>query len=85
MSWNHRIVRRKDPDGTLTFAVHEAYYDSEGRIYAITADSVAPMGDTPMELYQEFMTMKMMVMKDKDRSARILDYDAIPEPGAVSP
>ena len=83
MSWSYRIIRRRDPDGTPSFALHEAYMDSEGRVYAITKEPAVAIGDTPAELYEVLMMQKMSAMKQQGRT--ILDYDAVPEPGAVEP
>lgn len=47
MSWNYRVVRRVFFEGgngeEVTFAVHEAYYDDDGKVTSITKNSVAPI------------------------------------------
>ena len=43
--WNYRVVERDD-----TFAIHEAYYDDAGNVTHITAEPVAPMGESLAEL-----------------------------------
>lgn len=30
MSWNYRVIRFEDPDGTNVLAIHEVYYDLDG-------------------------------------------------------
>ena len=29
MSWEYRVMRYTDPDGSFDFAIHEVYYDNE--------------------------------------------------------
>ena len=29
MSWEYRIIRHTDPDGSHDFAIHEVYYDND--------------------------------------------------------
>ena len=79
MSWNYRITRKSTPNGPY-FAIHEVYYDKEDRAYAITENPSYPSGETPEGLREDLMMMKMDATK---RS--VIDYDSVPEPGAVSP
>ena len=79
MTWNHRVVRRRDADGTYVFGIHEAYYDAHGRCYAVTAESVAPIGSTPEELNGELMLMKSAAKRP------VLCYEDVPERGAIAP
>ncbi|MCG3212450.1 MAG: hypothetical protein FOGNACKC_06120 [Anaerolineae bacterium] len=44
-TWNYRIVER---DGI--FAIYEVYYDAAGNVTSITAEPVAPMGESLDEL-----------------------------------
>lgn len=57
MSWNYRVVRTTSPfpvDGEQPhwFAIHEAYYDAEGGITAITERPVAFESDSIQGLQQ---------------------------------
>lgn len=54
MSWNYRIVKSADPDGTEVWAVHEVYYDSEGKPEAWTERPSHPLGETWNELHRDF-------------------------------
>ena len=47
--WNYRLVRRKHPDGSRSYAVHEAYYDEAGRIWAVTENPAEVFGTTLKE------------------------------------
>jgi len=78
MSWNWRVVR-KTVEGKAIYAVHEAYYDGSGRIWAVTEESAAAQGGSVKELEDELR--QQLGALDKP----ILDYDDIPEPGAVNP
>lgn len=59
MTWNHRLVRRTYPDAAqgVWFGIHEAYYDDDGKIYAITEEPVAPCGEAVEELREEISRM----------------------------
>lgn len=46
MSWNYRIVRTQDPDGSPLYAIHEAYYDKLGSVASITTTPVAAVSET---------------------------------------
>jgi hypothetical protein len=51
--WNYRVVRKKNANADAidqkervrhTYAIHEAYYDKNGHVGAITQDPVEPFG-----------------------------------------
>lgn len=82
--WNYRVVRKKntyiDPANKkkrvdYTYAIHEAYYDENGFVGAITQDPVEPFGENIEELRHSW------VMMGEAFGQPILDYDNIPEPG----
>jgi len=82
--WNYRVVRKKhtwnDPTQNTeredySYAIHEAYYDDNGYVGAITQEPVAPYGDTVEELRHSW------VMMVEAFGQPILDYENIPEPG----
>jgi len=82
--WNYRVVRKKhtwiDPSDNqekidYTYAIHEAYYDSNGYVGHVTEDPVKPFGNTIEELRHDWMTMAEAF------GYPLLDYDQIPEPG----
>ena len=84
MSWNYRIVRQKhtwfDERSHIErvnyeYGIHEAFYDSEGHVGAITCDLVGPSGDTVQELRHAW------VMMAEAFGQPILDDGMIPEPG----
>lgn len=92
--WNYRIVRHKtdmkewynsrklelpkdSPEIEYTYQIHEAYYDKQGKVHAITEEEVGPSGDSIEELKRSMELYKQAL----DRP--VLDYDNIPEPGAL--
>lgn len=82
--WNYRVVRKrhvytdsKDKQERVdyTYGIHEAYYDNNGHVGAITRDAVEPFGDDIEDLRHSW------VMMAEAFGQPILDYDNIPEPG----
>ena len=53
MGWNYRIVRQVEQDGTEAFGIHEAFFDAQGRVWAITEDPVGAVGDTRDEVVED--------------------------------
>jgi len=82
--WNYRVVRKKntyiDPANKkervdYTYAIHEAYYDENGHVGAITQEPVEPFGENVEELRHSW------VMMAEAFGQPVLDYGNIPEPG----
>ncbi len=82
--WNYRVVRkknvstgavRKKESVSYTYAIHEAYYDRNGHVGAITQDPVQPFGENIEELRHAWVVMAEAF------GLPILDHDNIPEPG----
>jgi len=81
--WNYRVVRKKtvlaDPNSKkerthFTYAIHEAYYDKNGKVGSITQESINPFGENVEELRHSWLMMAEAFGQS------ILDYDSIPEP-----
>ncbi len=49
MTWNYRIIRSIDPDGEVSFGIHEVYYAWE-KVSGWTSEPVSPCGETAEEL-----------------------------------
>ena len=84
MSWNYRRVLRQYENGESEIAIHEAYYDSEGRVWAITTEPAqvcAILGESESE--DPLRDVLIMMLKALDKP--VLDFDGIPEPGAINP
>lgn len=85
--WNHRVVKKiyrgVDRLGNrweeIWYGIHEAYYDDQGLVFAITEEPVAIIGDN----YKKLKETVEWVMNCVDKP--ILDYDKIPEEGAENP
>jgi hypothetical protein len=86
MSWNNRIVRKKHISKTkvngkktisYTYGIHVAYCDKNGKVLAITKDPVEPHGDTVSDLKKGYLMQADAFTKP------VLDYDKIPEEGAI--
>ena len=82
--WNYRVVRKKsiytDPVNkkekvAYTYAVHEAYYDENGHVGAVTQEPIEPFGENVEELRHSWLMMAEAFGQP------VLDYDNIPEPG----
>jgi hypothetical protein len=82
--WNYRVVRKKNVNAdaidkkeraSYTYAIHEAYYDNNGHVGAITQDPTEPFGENIEELRHAWVTMAEAF------GLPILDFDSIPEPG----
>ena len=88
--WNHRVVRRTYPDGSVLLDIHEAFYDDSGLVWGITEDPIAPgveescAGlDIPGETVEDLKKVLNWMIEACNKP--ILDYENIPEPGAKSP
>ena len=75
MTWNHRLVRRSE-NGETWYGIHEAFYDKNKRVRAITKDPIDVIGESVEEVRETLQRMLRAL------EAPILDYEAIPEPGA---
>src|SRR3972149_8456632 len=82
--WNYRVVRKKNANADAidqkervryTYAIHEAYYDKNGHVGAITQGPVEPFGENIEELRHAW------VMMAEAFGLPILDFDTIPESG----
>ncbi len=78
--WNYRVVRKRYVNpGTererYTYAIHEAYYDNNGHVGAVTRDPVEPYGENIEELRHSW------IMMAEAFGLPILDFGSIPEPG----
>ncbi len=57
-TWNHRIVRKRDPNykeesaawPEFYYEVHEAHYNDNGELCAITENAISPYGESMDDL-----------------------------------
>ena len=57
--WNYRVLRFQTP-GMLDpqYAIHEVYFDAEGRITGCTEEEVSPFGESLEELREDLEAYK---------------------------
>lgn len=85
MGWNHRVVRKTYPDGQVMIGIHEAFYDDNGLVWAITEDAVSPSVDETNagETVEDLKKVIGWMLQACDHP--VLDSNKIPEEGAESP
>ena len=69
MTWNHRVIRRKYETGEEYFAIHEVYYDDNGKPNGVTALPIAIFEDSVEDLAITIERVKECLSKP------LLDYD----------
>lgn len=57
MSWDHRIIKYVDGEGTTHFGIHEVYYGGSGRPEMYTEGASAPYGESLYELREDLQRM----------------------------
>jgi hypothetical protein len=62
--WNYRVMRK---DGQ--YAVHEVFYEDDGRVSGYTTDPVFPRADSLEELADEFQRYRRAL------DETVLDYE----------
>ena len=50
MTWDYRVMKFVDGEGTVSFMVHEVYYAFDGSLDTYTEDGCSPYGETLEEL-----------------------------------
>jgi hypothetical protein len=79
MTWDCRVIAKKDKTtGEIWHAVHEVFYDENGKIWGATVGPITPMGETVDDLITELAEHLVACGKP------VLDFEAIPEPGAIN-
>lgn len=85
MSWHYRVIRHKGANFSYSesgdwYAIHEAYADAKGRIWAITQEPVHVSSDTADGIRWVLEHM----LKDLDKHP-VLNEEDIPEKDAEAP
>jgi len=73
MTWNYRVLRNFNDDGTFYYQIHETYYDTDGKIMCYSDDGIKPYGETVPELKDDLLYM----IKALDKP--VLDYETLEE------
>jgi hypothetical protein len=58
MSFNHRVMRHRDLDGTFVYQVHEVFYDDDGKIDGWSSGPAKPCGESLGELMRDLQHMR---------------------------
>ena len=69
MTWNHRVIRRRYETGEEYFAIHEVYYDNDGKPSSVTTLPVAIFEDSINDLAITIDHIRECLDKP------VLDYD----------
>ncbi|MET3878841.1 hypothetical protein [Chitinophaga sp. OAE865] len=64
MSWNYRVMKRKNKSGEYEFGIYEVYYDEEGNIESWTENPVTPVCSSGDGLLYELNLMIDALKKD---------------------
>jgi hypothetical protein len=80
-SWNYRVVHRKILGRTPEFdedyyAIHEVYYDEDGKMVAVTADAVPAHSEDMKGLAWVIERFAQAYKND------VVEWDSVPEKGA---
>lgn len=62
MDWNYRVVKREDK-GQEWYAIHEVYYDEQGKPEMITESAISPSGETIDEVRRDLEYMQRALTK----------------------
>lgn len=76
MSWNNRIMRHIEEDGSIWYGMHEVFYDDDGKISGWTEDAVLFGGESLRDLIASIVCL----LKDFWKSRHsVLSFDMTPE------
>lgn len=57
MSWNYRIMKRKNSQGEFEYGIYEVYYDDQGKVSNWPLESMTPVCPSPEGLKHEMHIM----------------------------
>jgi hypothetical protein len=57
MTWNYRVMKRKNDAGIYDFGIHEVYYDEHGNINSWTENPLTPTCSSEEDLQYELTKM----------------------------
>lgn len=82
MNWDYRIIKKeyKNDEGVVldaSYFIIEAFYDENGKVFMCSQEPEGPAGDTIEEMIHNWCMLAEAFNKP------ILDFDNIPEDGAV--
>jgi inorganic pyrophosphatase len=75
--WNFRIVKQTQPNGYVSYHIHEIYYNTDGSIWLWNDKPESPYGEDLEDLN------KSMELLFKALSAPVINYEDLPKPDSV--
>lgn len=70
MTWNYRIMKRKNSEGTFEYGIYEVYYDENGKVSSWTQESLTPVCSSSNDLEYE---MKFMMEAFKNDTLEYIE------------
>lgn len=61
MTWNYRVIRHMEPDGSEYLAIHEVYYDAGGQPNGVTAEPADIGGESIEEMANVLVMMRKAI------------------------
>lgn len=58
MTWNHRIIRQKAPEGEYFYQIHEVHYDKDMYPTVWSTDSASVSGDSVNDVLWSYNKIK---------------------------
>lgn len=55
--WDYRVVRKKEDNGSMTFGIHEVFYDKHGKPQFCSNRSMEPTGESIRDLRASVVQM----------------------------
>ena len=64
MTWNYRVMKRKNEAGEYDFGIYEVFYDENGKVVSWTEESMTPVCPSEEDLEYELNLMREALKKD---------------------
>lgn len=64
MTWNYRIMKKKNSEGSFDFGIYEVYYDENGKVSSWTQESMTPVCSSSDDLEYEIKVMMEAFKKE---------------------
>lgn len=64
MTWNYRVMKRKNEKGEYDFGIYEVFYDDNGKVVSWTQESMTPVCSSEDGLDHELNLMRETLKKD---------------------
>jgi hypothetical protein len=64
MTWNYRVMKRKNQSGEYDFGIYEVYYDDKGSVVSWTKEPITPVSPSEEGLDHELNLMREALKKE---------------------